>query len=161
MALWKRIEKFGSRLGIIAGIVITLSGGSLYVGAKKFVTTIGETFRMKEVMDSVRTEFDIHWKASESLHEDIELIKEQIKQDFYHDREVSKRHNNKDYYVVFEDGEKRTVDLRDVPYGRDPWAFIMDGTYRKYTARWSEADNKFTILPRSRDKEYLIYEEHN
>jgi hypothetical protein len=154
---WKRIKEFATRLGVISGIVVTLSGGSLYVGAKKFVSAIGETFRLKEVMDSVRTEFDIHWKASESLHDDVLMLEEQQKLDFYFDRENSQRHDNKDYYTVFEDGNQVNVDLRDVPEGRDPWAFLMDGTYRKYPARWSEADRKYVILPEDRE-EYLIYE---
>ena len=76
MTFWKRIEKIGSRLGIVAGIVVTISGGSLYVGAKKIISGITETLQVKDITDSIRAEMSIHWKASESLHDDISGIKE-------------------------------------------------------------------------------------
>jgi len=154
---WKPIERFGSRLAVIGSIVLTLTGSSLYVGGKKIVVAIKETIDLREVMDSLKTEYNINWKVSESLHEDILVLKEQQKLDFYFHRENSERHDNKDYYTAFDDGNLVPVDLRDVPEGRDPWAFIMDGTYRKYPARWSEADRKYVILPEDRG-EYLIYE---
>ena len=154
---WKPIERFGSRLAVIGGIVLTLTGSSLYMGGKKVILVIRETIQLKDVMDSLKTEYQIHWDVSESLHEDILALKEQQKLDFYFHRENSRKHDNNDYYTVFDDGVVVNIDLRDVPEGRDPWAFIMDGTYRKYPARWSEADRKYVILPEDRE-EYLIYE---
>lgn len=157
----EKFINFIKNVGLVAGVFATLGGGSLFVGGKTIVKKFMEATQAKAKYDSIQHEMRLQEAIYTSLHYDLQAALEQIKMDFYYEREQSKRHDNSDYYVVFDDGEKRTVDLRDVEYGRDPWAFLMDGSYRKYPARWSEASRRFVIAPDNLNVTYEIRQEND
>lgn len=142
-----KIVQIAKKVSFWAGLIMLLASLGVFTFIRKYIGLPAELeeyeIRTEVFKDSVRKQLEFNDKILQSIHYDV-LSHEQFNEMVLLLGMSVTKDDNKDYYVVFNEGAVIFVDLRKSDYGED-WAFLEDGTM--FPAIESKLSGKPTIIP--------------